>query len=172
MIEGMQPVLAAKRRFHPVRAKRDAHRQEAAGDSLGNTHNVRRNVGQVARKHFSRPPESGQNFIRDQKNIVLRAQRANLLKKFDRMNDHAARTLQQRFNNNRRDFVRSLSQKMFQLLNAFDVAGFALQTNRTAVAIRRMHPMHQIPHGLKGLREGRFIAHRHRPGRIAVVPVL
>ena len=87
------------------------------------------------------------------------------------MNDHAPRTLQQRFHDHGRNLTAALRQQLFQLLHAFDVAGFALQTHWAAVAISRMHAMHWIAHGLERLRERRLVADGHGSRRVTMIAV-
>ena len=103
---------------------------------------------------------------------MLRAERPHFLQKLRGMHDHPAGALQQRLHNHRRNFSPALRQQCFQLLRALDLACLTLQPHRAAVTIRRMHAMHRITHPGKRLRKRRIIAHRHRPGGIAVITML
>src|SRR5258708_7482846 len=131
VIEGMQAIFAAKSGFDTVGAQRNAHGQKAACDALGHAHDVGRNIRQIAGKHFSCTAEPGKNFVGDKKNVVLRAESANFLQELNRVNDHAARALKQGLDDDGGDFVGAFGQQVFQLLDAFDVAGFALQADGT-----------------------------------------
>ncbi len=113
-----------------IGAQSHAHRQESAGDPFRETHQVRDDAGEIAGKHLSRPAKSRQHFIGNQQHIVFCAQRANLLEKFDRMNDHPAGALQQRLHDHCGNSVASLRKQLLQLLDAFDVTCLALQPHR------------------------------------------
>ncbi len=94
VIKSVQAILAAECRGHAIGAECDAHGHESAGDALGDAHNVGRDVGQIAGKHFSGAAKTSEDFIRNQQDVILGTERTDLLQKFDRVNDHAARALQ------------------------------------------------------------------------------
>jgi len=108
---------------------------------------------QIAGKHFFPYGRNRKNFVGDKKNVVLRAESANFLQELNRVNDSCRRALKQGLDDDGGDFVGAFGQQVFQLLDAFDVARFALQADGATIAIGRVNPMHRIPHGLERLRE-------------------
>jgi hypothetical protein len=70
------------------------------------------------------------------------------------MDDHAAGTLQERFDDDGGDLQAALLQLVFELIHTFDATSFALKSNRTTTAVGGVHTVDGIPHGVEGLGEG------------------
>src|SRR6266852_6297944 len=141
VIKSVPAVFASKRTFDAVRAERDTQRQKAPSDPLRKAHQVRHDSRQIASEHFPGAAKSRENFIGDKQYVVARAEPANFLQEFNRMNDHPAGALKQWLNDDCCNFVCAIRQEHFQLPGAFDVAGFTPQADRTPIAISRMYTM-------------------------------
>src|SRR5580704_10405581 len=87
------------------------------------------------------------------------------------MNDHAARALKKRLDDDGSDLVTAFRQELFELLRALDVTRLALQANGTTIAVGGVHAMDGIAHGAKRFGEGRFVADGHGAGGVAVIAV-
>src|SRR5207247_4168536 len=95
-------------------------------------------ICQFASKHPAGAAESGEDLIRDEQYVVFRRGAANPLQKLDRMNDHAARSLEQRLHDDRRDLLMPLLEKLFQVLGTIDHTTGTGLTDRAAVTIGGM----------------------------------
>ncbi|RML61602.1 hypothetical protein APX70_04216 [Pseudomonas syringae pv. maculicola] len=69
-----------------------AHGYRAVGDLFGDAHQVRCHAETVSTKHRAGAPETGDDFIEDQQNIMLIANLTQPLEVALRRNDHAGRT--------------------------------------------------------------------------------
>ena len=87
------------------------------------------------------------------------------------MNDHSARALQQRLDDDGGDFMPVLGKQLLQFVQALDVAGRAREADRAVRAIRRVGAQHRNAPGIERRGEGRIVAHGHRAGRVAVIRV-
>src|SRR5260370_5493457 len=94
----------------------------ASCDSFGKAHHVGNYARQFTGKHSAAASEAGQDLVRDQQHIVFGCEFTNTLQELYRMNNHPARSLQDRFDNNGGHLVSSLSQQLFQRVGALNVA--------------------------------------------------
>src|SRR5713101_4202522 len=100
---------------------------------------------------------------------MLGCEFANALQELHRMNNHPACTLQERFDNNGGNLVSSLLQQLCQRVGALNVAALTPLPYRTAMAIRRMYPLHRKTQRSKRLSKNRIGAGRHGAHGISVI---
>src|SRR5215470_5886441 len=103
--EGARPILAVEGLVNFFCADRGCKRHEAAGQPLGQAHDVRNYRGMLAGKHAACSPEAGEHFIRYKQHIVSGTKFAITLECLDRVHDHAARTLNEGFDDHGRNVV-------------------------------------------------------------------
>ena len=70
--ESARRIIAAKSFKYLFRHQRRAQCQKSSRNSFRHAHHIRRNSGQLARKHRAASAKSGEHFIRNQQNIMLR----------------------------------------------------------------------------------------------------
>ena len=102
--------------MNAIRRKRCCQREKSAGQPFGDAHQIGNYGGSLAGKHAARSSKAGKNFVCDQQYIVSSGQAADSGKKFFGMNDHPARALQQRLDNNSGNFVAAFGEHVFEFL--------------------------------------------------------
>jgi hypothetical protein len=88
------------------------------------------------------PSEARQHFVGNQQHAETITQTTDAGEKFARPDDHAARALQHRFDNHRRRTFAETCERPLQIGQAVDPARSTLEAERTAVAVRRVRPLH------------------------------
>jgi hypothetical protein len=134
-------------------------RKKSAGKALGDAHKIRKNSGAVAGKHPPGAAKSGQNFVRDEQDIVRGGEAPDARKKLFRMNDHAARALQQRLDDDCGNLVAAFGEQTFEFSKTFDLAGRAREAHWTMRAIGRMNAQNWKAKRIESRGEWRIVAH-------------
>src|SRR6266404_4227734 len=134
-------------------------RKKSAGKALGEAHKIRKNSGAVAGKHPPGAAKSGQNFVRDEQDIVCGGEAADARKKLFWMNDHSARALQQRLDDDCGTLVAAFGDHAFEVPNTFDLAGRACEAHRTMGEFGRMNAQNWKAKRIESRGEWRIVAH-------------
>ncbi len=164
--------LAHELLLNGARTNRCTQGKKTSGDPFGKAHEVGNYVRQFAGKHRATAAKAGQDLIRDQQHVMFRRQRANTLQELYRMNNHPASPLQQRLDDDCGNPVAAILKQLCQGIGTFDAAGSTGLPYRTAVAIRRMNPVHGKPQSIKRLGETGVCAYGHSAHRIAMIGML
>lgn len=96
------PVLSEKSREDLFCGKRRCQGEIAAGDSFGQTENIRTHPFVVAGKHFSRAAKTRSDFVKDEENAIFAADLTKRLHVAHRLRPHPRRPLHQRLHDERR----------------------------------------------------------------------
>ncbi len=89
-------------------------RKRAAGESLAETQDVRRDPRLFAGEKRSRPPEADENLVRDQQHAMARTSLGDAAQGFGRKKFHSARALDQRLDQNGGDILLFARQKVIE----------------------------------------------------------
>ncbi len=172
MEKGAAAIGGVEALVHLRRANRGGHGQEAAGQSFGQAHDVGHYRGAIAGKHGSAAAKASQDFVGDEQDIVFRAELPDALQELRGVHNHSARALEQRLNNQRRDFVVIGREQAFERFDAIDIAGGTDLSYGAAKTIRGRGAQHRESQLFKSRNEGRVCADGHGSGGVAVVGVL
>ena len=125
----------------------------------------------VEGEHLARASEARRNFVGDEQDVVLVAERAQLRQIFGGIYPHAGAALKQRLDYHCAAFGGALLEKPLRKGEALDGAATALFAAWAAVAVRRLNALHVHEHRLVYLRVEVEAADRERAYRLAVVAV-
>ncbi len=149
---------------HGRRAQGRRHGQVAAGQGLADTHHIRSDVRVSGGEQRSRTAETGGDLVEDQQDAVLVARLAEHPQVAGGVEDHAARPLDHRLHDDRRQFTGVPRDQLTQVRLVRGV--------RRRVEPRRRRVREQLP-GQRALPElvhpAVRVAHRHRLPGVAVV---
>ena len=162
----MEERLAAVARIERIvdlrACERRAHRQEPAGETFGQAHQVGRYARLLAREHRAGTAKPGHHFIGDEEHIVATAQRRHLGQDSWSVHAHSACAQNQRFDDQGRKIVRLRRKQSVQRIDR--------QLLRTLRGKRQIRDLEQ--HLLIGGVEQAALADRHRAEHVAVIAVL
>ena len=147
-------VLAEERVVHGLGRERRGERQVAAGDALGDAHQVGRDVLLLAGEHRARAAEADRDLVADQQHAELVAQLAHRPQVALRVHEHPGRALDERLDDHRGD---PLAVRLEQPPHVGRVAGLGV------VGLEQQPPERGV--------EQVDAADRHRADRVAVVGV-
>ena len=102
--EGLELIVAAiKGPIHAFRRQRRGQWHVTAGQALAHGHQVRFDAFVLAREHRAGTAKPRRDLVSDQQRVVLCAEPAKLCEIAPRLNQHAAGSQEQGFNNHRSD---------------------------------------------------------------------
>ena len=149
--------------------QRGGHGQVSARDALAQAEYVRRDAFFLAGEHGAGAAEAGGDFIGDEQDVVRSAEVGNPLQIAFRMNQHPARALDERFNNEGGNAVRLSSQDIFDRTQTALVARLFAGTERTAIRMGRRRVQRREEERPVGLVEAIDIADAHGADGVAVI---
>ena len=113
----------------------DRHRHIAARQAFRETHEVGGNACTLARKEPPRAPEARRNLVRNEENVVLVAEGAQLSEILLGIDAHPRAPLQERLDDHRRRLLAMRGECTLRVLDARAVTAIALFPIRTAIAV-------------------------------------
>ena len=142
----------------------------ARGHALGADDHVRDHLPVVNGEVLSRPADSRHDLVDDQQDVITVADFPDLLKIAVLRHQRACRGTHHRFGDEGRHGVRPLVEdRFFQIVSAFDAAGFRLQIEGTAVTVAGDDMGSMLDQRLVILPTARVAAQGQRPEGVAVI---
>ena len=139
---------------------RGGERQRAAGQRLGQRHDIRHDAGLLEREHRAGAAEAGEDLVEDQQKLVTVCQRAQSLEHARIVKAHAAGALHQRLDDDGGDLLGSLGQHR-------------LERRRARVVDRKIDDDLLRQQAAEGGVEAAFrVGNRHGAGGVAVIAAL